>query len=333
MIKFNCKNCGHKISVTSKYAGKKGKCPKCKTIVIVPHINNDDKLLKLLDLDSKIEQTEPELRLKKDTPPQRIDSLSADGHNVTNEFLSKPTMEEKPPERKLPWILDIFLYPISMSGLINLGIFWLLPIIIGVIQFFLPIPYIGLIAMVIITGYMFYFFMECIRDSAIGGIRAPENIASLPDKDGALMQAMEIVASIVVFWGPAIAYFMYKAYWQPIGINSYDPKTDIYFWLILGYGIFFFPMGILTLAMFDSSSAFNPLLWIISIIKTFFQYCGLVLFLCLLSWMVSRIAFHFEQNIAFLFFFNLILIYFAMIQSHLIGRFYYRNSKKLNWDA
>ena len=36
MIKFHCKNCGKKISVPEKHAGKKGKCPKCKNIVVVP---------------------------------------------------------------------------------------------------------------------------------------------------------------------------------------------------------------------------------------------------------------------------------------------------------
>ncbi len=36
MIKFACSNCGQSIRVDDKYAGKKGKCPKCKTSVVVP---------------------------------------------------------------------------------------------------------------------------------------------------------------------------------------------------------------------------------------------------------------------------------------------------------
>ena len=36
MIKFYCKDCGQKISAPEKHAGKKGKCPKCKNIIVVP---------------------------------------------------------------------------------------------------------------------------------------------------------------------------------------------------------------------------------------------------------------------------------------------------------
>ncbi len=93
MIRFNCKNCGQKISVPEVHAGKKGKCPKCKTIVVVPEIN-DDISLKPRDSDTDSLQyvqqpSEPELRLKRETSTQtRFDGLSADGLNVTNESLS-----------------------------------------------------------------------------------------------------------------------------------------------------------------------------------------------------------------------------------------------------
>jgi len=34
-IKFHCKNCGQGMGVPQAYAGKKGKCPKCKNLVLV----------------------------------------------------------------------------------------------------------------------------------------------------------------------------------------------------------------------------------------------------------------------------------------------------------
>jgi len=36
MIKFNCDNCDQRIQVDDTYAGKKGKCPKCKSTITVP---------------------------------------------------------------------------------------------------------------------------------------------------------------------------------------------------------------------------------------------------------------------------------------------------------
>lgn len=339
MLKFNCKNCGQRINVTKVHAGKKGKCPKCKTIVVVPGIN-DDISLKLQDsnannLQHTQQPPEPELRLKQDFPPQtRFDGLSADGLNVTNEALLKREIKEKPPERKLPWIFDIFLYPTSMSGLINLGIFWLLPILLRFIQKILTIPFIWGLASIVVAGYMYYFLMECIRDSASGGIRAPENINSIPNMSDAVTQVMEIVASVVIFWGPLGGYLMYKVFWQSAGTNSpYNPATDKVFWLLLGYGVFFFPIGLLALAMFDSSSAFNPFLWITSILNVFFQYCSMVLFFCALGWVVSRIVSFFQYSLFFPYLFGAAFIYLAMVTAHLLGYFYYLNSKKLNWEV
>jgi len=344
MIRFNCKNCGQKISVPEVHAGKKGKCPKCKTIVVVPEIN-DDISLKRQDNDTTDnlqyaqQPPEPELHLKTDTPPQpRFDGLSADGLNVTNEALLKREIKEKPPERKLPWIIDVFLYPTSMPGLINLGIFWLLPIMLEFIgRFTFPICFFRLLiflAGLVVAGYMYYYFMECIRDSASGGIRAPENIAGMPDMGDAVTQLMEIVASVVIFWGPLATYLIYQILQQSAGSNSlYSPITDTVFWLLLGYGIFFFPMGLLALAMFGSTSAFNPFLWVASIFSTFFQYCSLVLFFCILGWLVSRAVSSFQQSLFFSYLFGAAFIYLAMVAAHLLGRFYYLNCRKLNWEV
>lgn len=345
VIKFNCKNCGQRISVPDVHAGKKGKCPKCKTSLVVPEIHDD---MHLKQQDSNIDNlqysqhpSESELRLKLDTPPQtRFDGLSADGLNVTNESLLKLEIKEKPPERKLPWILDIFLYPTSISGLTSLGIFWVVLVFLHLLARATFIAHsrgmllILVIVGIIVAGYILYYFMECIRSSALGRIRAPENMVSIPDVDKAVTQVMEIVASVVIFWAPLGVYLMYKVFWQSNGVTSpYDPKTDIVFWLLLGYGIFLFPIGLLALAMFDSSSAFNPLLWITSILSTFFQYCSLVLFFCIIGWLISRVLSSFERSLFFSYLFVATFIYLAMVSVHLLGRFYYINSKKLNWEV
>lgn len=36
MIRFKCQNCGRKIRTSEEFAGKRAKCPKCKSLVIVP---------------------------------------------------------------------------------------------------------------------------------------------------------------------------------------------------------------------------------------------------------------------------------------------------------
>ncbi len=283
----------------------------------------------------------PDLQLKRE-PPGQTDKPSrvfANGFDVTPHREQITTIDEveKPPVRKLPLLLDIFLYPTSMSGLINLVIFWVLPILLGLFRI-IPLFLMSLlvsIARFVVAAYMYYYLMECIRDSAKGGIRAPENIGSMPeDMSDAISRAMEIVASVVIFWGPVGAYLMYKILWQSPGSGlEYNPRTDTIFWLLLGYGIFFFPMGLLAIAMFNSTSAFNPFLWIASIFSTFFQYCGLVLLFCVLGWLVSRVVSSFQQSLFFAYLFRAAFIYLAMVAAHLLGRFYYVNSKKLSWEV
>lgn len=36
MIRFNCKNCGHRLKIPDQHAGKKGKCPECKQLIVIP---------------------------------------------------------------------------------------------------------------------------------------------------------------------------------------------------------------------------------------------------------------------------------------------------------
>ncbi len=346
MIKFSCKNCGQNISVPDVHAGKKGKCPKCKTIVIVPQVKSaadeHKNLVSGKQLDSS--SSASNFQLKKEPPSQTGGAYKVFANDLdtmrNQERITKMPEDEKPQERKLPWILDIFLYPTSTSGLINLGIFWILPILLGFTGRILPILFIWGIQLIlglaglVVAGYMYYYFMECIRDSASGGIRAPENIGSMPDMGDVVTQVMEIIASVVIFWGPLGAYLMYKIFFQSTEATSYyEPTTDMVFWLLLGYGIFFFPMGLLALAMFGSSSAFNPFLWIVSIFSAFFQYCSLVLFFCVLVWLFSRVASFLQQSLLFSYLFGAAFIYLAMVASHLLGRFYYLNSKKLNWDV
>lgn len=329
MIKFRCKNCGQKISVPEIHSGKKGNCPKCKSIVDVPKIKATDSLNSQRNIPAGKQQNSSspvsDLQLEKKPPDQtgKTNKVFANSFKATqyDEKFIKIDQPEKPPVRKLPWLLDIFLYPTSMSGLINLGIFCLLPILLGIIARLFPIRFIWGLAGFVIGGYMFYYFIECIRDSALGGIRAPENIGNLPDMGDAISQFMEIIASAVLFWGPVSFYFIFTR------------KTDTIYWLLLSYGIFFFPMGLLALAMFRSSAAFNPFVWITSIFSTFFQYCTLVLFFCILGWLASRIVSYFQGALLFAFMFNAVFVYLAMVGAHLLGRFYYLNSKKLNWEV
>src|SRR3989339_853302 len=149
-IRFACQECGHKITVDEAHAGKKGKCPKCKTVVTVPAVpqmqlaKNPQKIVSpnteseaVAELSLKRENTSPTPSTNFTYPasPVEVDNAYQVGQNSTLD-------DEKGKERRFPWFLDIFLYPASEAGLINLGIYAVLPIVIMLINLFVFISFV-----------------------------------------------------------------------------------------------------------------------------------------------------------------------------------------------
>lgn len=91
---------------------------------------------------------------------------------------------EQTGERPLPWLLDIFLYPTNAPGLVHILVFLIGPILISLLdRFVLSHAYhygrlVSAILYIFLIGYFFFYFSECIRDSAAGEIRAPETLDS-----------------------------------------------------------------------------------------------------------------------------------------------------------
>jgi hypothetical protein len=93
--------------------------------------------------------------------------------------------------------------------------------------------------------------------------------------------------------------------------------------------------------MFDSISGLHPVLLIGSIFSAFFQYCGLVLLITgiVLGFRaIQTIQTNDTQQGAFYMIimeavFSVILLYISFVVAHLIGRFFWRNQEKLNWEV
>jgi hypothetical protein len=338
MIEFQCKNCGQIFRVQDVLRGKKCHCPKCKKLQIVPgkaapaaesssmdiqHTNTDRRdegskkeLLNpnIFDVTDQEQRKAAEQKSTEDIfglPPARGDE------SETGEFL---------PQRKFPWFIDIFLYPISVTGLTMIGIFVCFPLLImffagllGRLSFFITIP--GMFIMVAISLYMYWYMCRCVRDSADGNIRAPSILVDSPTLGDMALQMLKVLFCFSFFVAPAIAYFRYSG------------KIDYVFFLLCGYAAVFFPMGLLAVIMFDSIVGLNPFLIVGSILKTFFQYIAMVL-----SFLLIIGLYVFTFIAAFLSYFitifsEVVLLYLLMIFAHLLGRFYWRNRGKLQWEV
>jgi len=366
IIKFHCENCGQKIRVPQIHAGKKGKCPKCKHPVVVPkqaeHASPDkssrlvsfacsmcDKEIKVPESSRGkiiecphcgcyVEVPSEKIKAEKTTTPVEKhieDDVSGMSLEERQKLDGKIRVDEpeQAEERKLPWLVDIFLYPTSASGMIHIAIFVIAPILIGLLSRFVfsyALHYGGILSLILyllLIGYMFYYFGECIRDSATGGLRASDTLTSAPGTSDLFEQFVSLFACYAFFLGPATFYRGY------IHFTDTQMNTAIY-WPLLAYGVFFFPMGILAVVMFNSVNGLNPILLIGSIASTFFQYCGLVLlFSGLYVLRILILSVGQRWGILANVMSNIVLIWLLLVTAHLSGRFYWRYQDKLNWEV
>jgi len=366
VIKFRCQNCGQKIRVSEIHAGKKGKCPKCSNIVVVPKVEDtrpvagqikpsDSKITPQTSvLDTSIFEVPP--KEKPAEQPSTDDEQLGGYLGVMSGGLGSRAgyeIQEETPKRRFPWFIDIFLYPISKAGLTTIGIIIGVPLVMNLLVFLLGIimlafppmlvfvAFFGIIAWLInilIVLFAYWYLCECIRDSACGGIRAPETIATTPGIGEIFWQFMKLVACFIFFWGPLAGYAFSTGAMKLFVLMDNKPmesafSPSIVILLLLSYAVFFFPMGLLAVVIFDSVAGLNPILIIGSILSTFFQYCGLILLffaigtLCIISMTIL------PQFWLLGFFSNVTLLYMAMVCTHLLGRFAWNYKEKLNWDV
>ena len=332
---FNCKNCGLKISIPRTHAGQKGRCPKCKSPITVlaekspvpkPEKIDPDDTTRLVgyDVGLTLLDVPEELKLADEQVRETAEVEAAIEQEYKEE--SKLQETESVTERKLPWLIDIFLYPTSTAGLVNLAFFVGAQLVLSFLRF---LPFVGFIMSVLIGFYLFWYITECVRDSAAGRIRAPEAFAT-SSLGEMYSQWLHIVGCYLIFFGPVGFYFLWFQ------------RTDVLFWLLLAYGIFFFPMGLLACVMFDSIRGLNPVLLFSSIFSTFIQYSGLVLLVACIILAAGTIIGIAETegvrqfSIAMLVLegiFSLFILYIVFVVAHLLGRFYFKYRDKLNWEV
>jgi DNA-directed RNA polymerase subunit RPC12/RpoP len=367
LIEFGCQNCGQKISVPKTYEGKEAKCPKCKNRIVVPaRIESPEKSVSTIRFTCstcKREIQEPESSRGKliecphckayvpvpleETAAQKAAAPARPGeeNNISGQHFEQlqTSMGEMPvkepdhvAERKLPWIFDIFLYPSSKAGLTTLAIIIVIPLLIRIVLKWLgefaghfppalvllvPLAFIGIIVKLLLSLYLYWYFCECIRDSAAGGVRAPETLANTPGLGDLLWQWLRTIGCLVVFAAPTSIYY------------GYAQQTDTAFWALLAFGVFFFPMGLLAVVMFDSFAGINPILLIGSVFRTFLPYCAMTAILALAGFLIAETSPDTQGSAILSFIVYSVSVYLSMIAAHLLGSFYHRHEEKLNWGV
>ena len=243
-------------------------------------------------------------------------------------------LEEEPPladECKLPWLIDAFLYPISTSGMIHLVMFVTVPLLISalirLVWYFLG-PHLGLataeftepvtiILSVIFYSYVCYYIADCVISSARGRRRATDfmmpNTISIGDF---ITQAFIIIGCTGICLSPVLLY------------SVLVKRNDLWYWMLLVYGVFFLPMSLLRGIMFDTFDALNPIAIIGSICRTLFPYCGLVLFFVVVGGFAVELI---PRLPLWEFLGRALRVYLVFVLAGRLGWFYWWYKDKLQW--
>jgi predicted neutral ceramidase superfamily lipid hydrolase len=227
-------------------------------------------------------------------------------------------------ERRLPWPIDILLYPANAAGLTNLAVVVGILFLLTLVQRLVFLPFLGLmffLAKLAIAIYAAWYWAECTYDSAQGGTRAPQilDAAGYGDK---WSRVSYLLAAYIIFVLPTILYPLYG------GRNITILCT------LLAWAIVFFPMGLLAMVMHEALYVLNPLFLLGSIFRTFIPYLGLLLLIAsqaVLFRLVLGLLMQGGYSIWLAGLGSFTTGYSSLIAAHILGRFYWRYRERLDW--
>jgi len=273
--------------------------------------------IQLIPADTAKLRSEALLDLPKYTAEDREEARREERRMLTS--LGIEPLPEHAGERTLPWPIDILLYPANMAGLTSLAVIVGGPILLGLLSLVLfVLPFVGLLSMLaqgLIGLYAAWYFAECVYDSAKGSTRAPQAL----DTGGTGEMWSRVLYMLVVF---AVFVLPMMIYFFATG------RKDPILWVLVAWAVLFFPMGLLAMVLNDSISALNPFFLIGSILRVFFPYMGFVL---LLAGIVVGLAWLWPPPFVPLVVCFAVGQYGMLILAHILGRFYWRNRKRLDW--
>ncbi len=336
-MRFHCESCGKEIRVPGAYAGKKGRCPACSIVLIVPTPRAQTDPSKAAEGAPKNPLGDltfldvPEANKTEDQPtpePDHSDEAYEQYRKLQGGIGGYKSSEVQ--DRKLPWIVDILLYPFNTQGmgiiLLCVGIPSMLRVVTKTLdiltRMFPPMLVFWVLfiifhwsSLLLLTLYVCWYWYECILDSASGGIRAPETAGITPGVSEILRQSFRTFACLCYSMLPAVVYAGYS--------QQYD---DPICWLLCGFGFFLFPMIVLAVAVFDSILVANPLLVLGSMFSTFPQYSGVVVF-CPGPFLLMLLALGFVRSpglwpLAYLFLLH--SLYLNLVLAHVMGRLFWK---------
>ncbi len=328
MIHFPCSHCGTKLKVPDTDAGKTSRCPRCQTRLTIPSAPESE--LKLVWEEPSAPargSAEPPPRSSFPAPPRQMseDEVARERRREQEVLASLGPLPAPKPTgvRKLPGLIDILLYPVSLSGIITLLAIVIAPFLFGLVPLMVLTTDPWSYSPAIVLGlYASWYLAECVYDSAKGGTRAPE-LFDADVRPGELWSRVSYLLAVdLIFVLPAVLYWLYSHH------------TDAIFAVLVAWAVVFFPMGLLAMVIHDSTSALNPLFLLVAIFRVFVPYVGLLLLMVISAGLLGLVIWTLRNDLPPV---TLGLValstmaYTVMIMAHVLGRFYWRYRDRLDW--
>jgi predicted Zn finger-like uncharacterized protein len=324
MMRFECPHCGAKLRVPEANAGKEGRCPRCKKTLAVPQAPEPELEL-IRDEAAADARITPELPGQSGRRPlplpggRRNSPLDRQQDQELLASLGPLPAPEHTGERKIPWLLDVLLYPATLSGVIALLVIAVAPLFLQLIPWPVLFATRGFSGINIVLGlYAAWYLAECVYDSAKGGTRAPDVFTADTRLSELWSRVSYLLAVYIVFVLPPVIYGLCTR------------RVDAIFLGLVAWSAVFFPMGLLAMVVNDAVFVLNPLFLLGAIFRVFLAYIGLLLlivasaFLFLLIFV--RLPWTWRGIMA-----PLIAAYISFILAHILGRFYWRYRDRLDW--
>ena len=245
-----------------------------------------------------------------------------------------------PPTPFSTTIRGAFTYPFKedkgMALIIAGVLYWM---VMGMIKFAMIVPIVGwffvLMVGFFLAGYLSAYMIKVINSCAEGEDKPPD----WPGIErGNMLESLGLISAAgVASFLPLMGYVVFLLFSTLSEIDAgldveWNLKIDPLFWAFLVFGLFYYPMGLLSAAIFRSLAALNPVTIIGSILKVPGSY--------LMAFGVFVLIFIFgnaSENIFSLIPYlgslisSILAFYFLMVELRILGLIYYANRDRLDW--
>lgn len=291
---FTCPQCGKKYKVPENAAGKKVRCKSCQHVSRIP--GGEDNTIPLADEPDFFSQAAA--AAERASATASMASLTASGFDSDDfspeadraaaedaEYYVRTGREEDiRPAARTFWgdVGWSFLFIAQPNNIVIFSFIWIFFIFRELVQF--AGPCLGGIASLILTGWIFSFYLKCITEMASGEDDLPKIGLTEGIAEDIIIPLFKYMGTWLVLMLPAIVYLIVASSMAGPGIILSLLTMDatgfteiagtvlVPFLILVGIGIFLWPIMILVVALGGMASVYRIDLILATVFRTFLPY-------------------------------------------------------------